>query len=138
MHILILVFSGHLFIKITSDLNANIIGILFQAIREMEAKTLIRFKMHSNEKDVISIYPGGGCSSSIGRQGGIQLLSLAENCNEMGTIMHEFMHALGVAHTQSRSDRDEYVTIIRENIIAEDYHNFERKMDYAYRYRDST
>ena len=104
----------------------------------MEAKTLIRFKMHSNEKDVISIISDRGCSSSIGRQGGIQFLSIADTCDEMGIIMHEFMHALGVAHTQSRRDRDEYVTIIKENIIAEKYHNFNRKMEYAYRYRDST
>ena len=119
-------------------MNANGIGVIFQAIREMEAKTLIRFKMHSNEKDMITVYPGGGCSSSLGRQGGIQFLSLADGCHGMATIMHEFMHALGVAHTQSRPDRDEYVTIIKENINAQNYHNFEKKMDYAYRYRDST
>lgn len=119
-------------------MNANIIGVLFQAIREIEAKTLIRFKMHSNEKDRISIYAGSGCSSSLGRQGGIQFISLANNCYEMGTIMHEFMHALGVAHTQSRPDRDQYVTIIKENINATFYHNFEKKMEYVYRKRNST
>ena len=103
----------------------------------MEAKTLIRFKMHSNEKDGISIYSGSGCTSSLGRQGGIQFLSLASVCNEMGTIMHEFMHALGVAHTQSRPDRDNYVTIIKENIDTTEYHNFEKKMDYEYRNQNS-
>ena len=94
--------------------------------------------MHSNEKDRISIYAGSGCSSSLGRQGGIQFISLANNCYEMGTIMHEFMHALGVAHTQSRPDRDQYVTIIKENINATFYHNFEKKMEYVYRKRNST
>ena len=50
-------FSGLLFIKIETDVNPNVIGVLFQAIKEIEAKTLIRFKMLSNETD--GIQPGG-------------------------------------------------------------------------------
>ena len=32
-------------------------------------------------------------------------------------IEHEFLHVLGVLHTHMRSDRDNYVTIVWENII---------------------
>ena len=52
----ILDFSGHLFIKINPDVNANVIGVIFQAIREMEAKTLIRFKMHSKYYIIDSVF----------------------------------------------------------------------------------
>ena len=114
------------------------IGVLFQAIKEIEAKTLIRFKMLSNETDGISINPHAGCTSPVGRQGGIQSLSLAydENgrCDSMATVMHEFLHALGVSHTQTRPDRDYYVTILKENINATNYHNFDM-VDYQYRHR---
>ena len=49
-----------------------------------------------------------------------QILNLSNDCFYYG-IQHEFLHAVGVYHTQSRSDRDEYVTIHWDN-IPEDYH----------------
>lgn len=52
----------------------------------------------------------------VGRVGGKQDLSLADPCQRVGIIEHEFMHALGFWHEQSRIDRDEYVTVQWENI----------------------
>ena len=58
-----------------------------------------------------------GCSSEIGYQSKLkQSLNLAKNCMRTGKIQHEFLHALGLYHTQSRSDRDKYVEIIWKNI----------------------
>ena len=48
------------------------------------------------------------------------------NCYSTGTIEHEFLHALGVWHQQSRSDRNEYVRILRDNIRPGMTHNFDR------------
>ena len=96
--------------------------------------------MLTDEEDGISINPHAGCTSPVGRQGGIQSLSLKYDdtgrCDSMATIMHEFMHALGVHHTQSRPDRDDYVTILTENIDAEVYNtNFAKVEDYLFRNR---
>ena len=39
--------------------------------------------------------------------GGRQELHLADGCFTMGTIEHEFLHALGVYHEHNRLDRQE-------------------------------
>lgn len=55
--------------------------------------------------------------------GGAQTLSLDSSCFRCsatgclaGTPIHEFMHATGFYHEQSRTDRDQYVTINYSNI----------------------
>jgi hypothetical protein len=49
---------------------------------------------------------------------GAQKLSLQKSGCVHGSIAtHEFLHALGFAHEQTRPDRDKYVKIFLENII---------------------
>ncbi|RXN33779.1 meprin A subunit beta-like protein [Labeo rohita] len=55
---------------------------------------------------------------------GKQELSVGENCDGLGTVEHEFLHALGFWHEQSRFDRDDYVTIMWNQIKAGKEHNF--------------
>lgn len=54
-----------------------------------------------------------------------QMLNLGVGCTGLGTVMHEFLHALGMAHEQSRPDRDDFVIIHWENIQEGKEHNFE-------------
>ena len=44
------------------------------------------------------------------------ILSTYDGCVNEKTIMHEFMHAFGVYHYQSRPDRDEYINFYKENV----------------------
>ena len=56
------------------------------------------------------------CKSKIGKQGQEQIVYLAAGCEYKGTILHELRHVLGFYHEHNRADRDDYLTIYRENI----------------------
>jgi len=89
---------------------------LTQAINDFGNKTCIRIIPRTKEVNYIQIIDDGGCYSNVGMIGGAQRLSLGDGCGVTGIILHEFMHALGFWHEQSRRDRDEHVTIYWDKI----------------------
>ena len=73
-----------------------------------------------------------GCYSYLGKVNGRQTLSLQGSigqtgCYWEGIIVHEFIHAIGFLHEQSRPDRDSFIQINFENIRDEKFKpNFDR------------
>ena len=57
-----------------------------------------------------------GGLSAVGMVGGAQLLQIGPNAWNRGTLCHEIGHVLGLVHEHQRSDRDNYVTILTNNI----------------------
>lgn len=59
------------------------------------------------------------CFSSIGRSGGMQVVSLGPNCLRRGPgiVLHELMHVLGFWHEHSRADRDRYIRVNWNEIL---------------------
>ncbi|XP_027147532.1 meprin A subunit beta [Larimichthys crocea] len=107
------------------DLEINAKGVILKAFEQYRLKTCIDFKPWNGEANYISIFKGGGCFSSVGnRHVGKQRLSIGTNCDRIATIEHEFLHALGFWHEQSRSDRDDYVKIMWDRISEGREHNF--------------
>ncbi|NWZ74803.1 MEP1B protein, partial [Poecile atricapillus] len=112
----------------TLEMNAK--GVILKAFEQYRLKTCIDFKPWEGEKNYISVFKGSGCWSSVGNmQTGLQQLSIGANCDRIGTIQHEFLHALGFWHEQSRSDRDDYVTIVWDRIQSGKEHNFNKYDD---------
>lgn len=89
---------------------------LQQAAAEYAAKTCIKLKPRTNERNYVNIVGSGGCSSYIGMIGGQQTITLGNGCGYKATVTHEFMHALGFWHEQSRLDRDQYIKVGWNNI----------------------
>jgi len=53
----------------------------------------------------------------VGRRGGgPQAISIGKNCDKFGIVVHELGHVIGFWHEHTRPDRDEHVSIIRDNI----------------------
>ncbi|NXI22356.1 MEP1B protein, partial [Sterrhoptilus dennistouni] len=112
------------------SLEMNAKGVILKAFEQYRLKTCIDFKPWEGEKNYISVFKGSGCWSSVGNmQMGLQQLSIGTNCDRIGTIQHEFLHALGFWHEQSRSDRDDYVTIVWDRIQSGKEHNFNKYDD---------
>ncbi|XP_060098957.1 meprin A subunit beta [Heteronotia binoei] len=112
------------------SLEMNAKGLILKAFEQYRLKTCIDFKPWEGEANYLSVIRGSGCWSYVGnRQTGRQELSIGTNCDRIGTVEHEFLHALGFWHEQSRSDRDDYVTIMRDRIQAGREGNFNKYND---------
>ncbi len=90
------------------------------AIAHWEAHTRLRFILRTAANqaqfpDFVRFVAGSGCSSTVGRQGGMQNVTLGPNCTA-GNAIHEIGHTIGLWHEQSREDRDSFVTIVWANI----------------------
>ncbi|XP_077993943.1 uncharacterized protein LOC144447737 [Glandiceps talaboti] len=96
------------------------------ALGEFEKTTCLQFKERTDENDYVKFTTDKGCSSAVGRSGGMQIITIGGNCNKkLGSILHEIMHAIGFHHEQSRTDRDEYVEILLQNVFPGFKQNFD-------------
>ncbi|VDM51661.1 unnamed protein product [Angiostrongylus costaricensis] len=75
------------------------INTIKQAMMRIEANTCIRFRPRSSEWDYIFI---------VNRDG--------EGCMETHIVQHELLHVIGLWHEHMRYDRDQYITVFRQNI----------------------
>ncbi|XP_054332344.1 astacin-like metalloendopeptidase isoform X1 [Pongo pygmaeus] len=93
--------------------------VILEALAEFERSTCIRFVAYQGQRDFISIIPMYGCFSSVGRSGGMQVVSLAPTCLQKGRgiVLHELMHVLGFWHEHARADRDRYIRVNWNEIL---------------------
>lgn len=114
-------------------------GVIEEGLRSFEAATCVSFRPQSRERDFLDIQSRDGCYSFVGRRGGGQIVSLSrQGCVFHQIVQHEVLHALGFDHEQTRSDRDQHVRILLENVIPGMEHNFRkintRNLDTPYDY----
>jgi hypothetical protein len=102
-----------------------------QAVAQWLTGTGIRFAPRTNEADYVIFMNGQGCSSAVGKKGGPQQISAAWDTKtntgcQVEDIIHEMGHAIGLAHPHTRVDRDNYVSVLLENVQVGQEHNFDK------------
>uniref|UniRef100_A0A0N5B6X7 Zinc metalloproteinase n=1 Tax=Strongyloides papillosus TaxID=174720 RepID=A0A0N5B6X7_STREA len=91
-----------------------------KSLKLIENETCIRFvKVYgpTYKQPGLKYFSGNGCWSFVGRKSPDQFqdISIGNGCTSVGTVQHETMHALGSTHEQCRADRDEFLTIYKDN-----------------------
>lgn len=115
--------------RISNQFSRRERDVIERGLRSFEGATCVSFRPQSRERDFLDIQSRGGCYSFVGRRGGGQIVSLSrQGCVFHQIVQHEVLHALGFDHEQTRSDRDQHVRILLENVIPGMEHNF-RKID---------
>ncbi|XP_005072497.1 meprin A subunit alpha isoform X1 [Mesocricetus auratus] len=104
------------------DLNAK--GAILNAFEMFRLRSCVDFKPYEGESSYIIFQQFSGCWSMVGDQQVGQNLSIGMGCDYKAIIEHEILHALGFYHEQSRTDRDDYVTIWWDEILSGYEHNF--------------
>jgi len=97
---------------------------MLAAMGEVTRKTRVKFVQRGLQQDYIYIQDSDRNSSFVGRIGGGQNVNIF-NWNFEFIMVHELMHAVGIWHEQSASDRDNFVTIVPSNIQPDALHNFD-------------
>ncbi len=87
----------------------------------------VRPRLPTDTHWVVFTSEHSGCWSLLGRvsKPGGQEINLGGGCSSKDTVLHEVLHAAGVRHEHTRPDRDQYVTIVWDEIQEDHRHNFE-------------
>ncbi len=85
-------------------------GRVDQAIAHLNEGSPVRLVPRTVEANYVEFIGADGNSSQIGMRGGKQNIRLTADA-PVGTVVHEILHAIGIYHEQSRSDRDSFIEI---------------------------
>jgi Astacin (Peptidase family M12A) len=104
---------------------------ILDGIALIDGPTNLILKPRAGESDFVRVNRvDEGCSSDVGRQGDDQDINIkgwdTSGWCPPGSIAHEFLHAAGIWHEQSREDRNSFVRILRDNIISDRRGNFDQ------------
>ncbi|XP_017842101.2 seminal metalloprotease 1-like [Drosophila busckii] len=119
---------------INSNIDAAHRNHILLGLQILELNSCLRFKAADISRDTYYVNvtsEDGGCFSYVGFRDQVQQLNLQyypldTGCYRLGTIVHEFLHALGFYHQHSSSDRDDYVRIAKEYILDGKESNFNK------------
>uniref|UniRef100_A0A2A4K5D1 Metalloendopeptidase n=1 Tax=Heliothis virescens TaxID=7102 RepID=A0A2A4K5D1_HELVI len=121
--------------EFSNDFNNAQVNAIYAAMREISARTCVRFRRREWWETVFVRITGrpDGCYANVGYwpSMGVHTFNLAlanpgQGCFTHTTIIHEWLHIVGFMHMQSTHNRDDYVRILWQNVWPGMEHNFEK------------
>ncbi|XP_069016518.1 zinc metalloproteinase nas-4 [Embiotoca jacksoni] len=100
---------------ISSSLASRMDDIL-SAMATVSKHTCLSFHERTSERDYVIFQVSRGCASYVGIIGGKQPMFIGPSCT-VGNIIHEILHAVGFHHEHTRTDREQYITVLSHNIM---------------------
>ncbi len=110
-------------VHVTNVLSAAHQKVFLDAAREWAMFANLHFFPRTNQANFITVgddnsgVVGEGGRSAVGMIGGEQFLLIGASSWIREVICHELGHALGLVHEHQRLDRDDYVTVLTNNIV---------------------
>ncbi|XP_056137299.1 hatching enzyme 1.2-like [Lampris incognitus] len=112
---------------IANQYSSRELSIIERGLQSFSSISCIRFVKRTGQRDYLSIQSLNGCYSFVGRRGYAQTVSLSRSgCIYHNTVQHELLHALGFNHEQTRSDRDNHIRVLLQNVQSGMEHNFDK------------
>lgn len=116
------------------NVSTTVVNLVRQATAHISSLTNVRFvELASNATSPYHVRVQDNdhaCYSHVGKRGssGNQVLNVVPACG-FGATVHEFLHALGMWHEQSREDRNSFVRILLQNVEVSKRHNFNQQIN---------
>ncbi|XP_070781163.1 zinc metalloproteinase nas-4 [Enoplosus armatus] len=99
---------------------------ILSAMAMVSEHTCVSFHNRTSETNYLLFKKSKGCASYVGFIGGEQPVFIGPPCI-VGNIVHEILHALGFHHEHTRTDREQYITVLPHNIMAGMEKNFKKQ-----------